>query len=1025
MRTASWSKKVLYFLFFLSGICGLVYEVLWARYLGLFIGNTTYAHTIVLASFMLGLALGNLFFGKMADRDVNHLTCYAWLEISLGLFAIITPNIFLWQMPVFSALGKTASIGSPILQVLKLALSFPVILLPAFLMGGTLPLIAKIFIHGLGNVKNEVAKLYAFNSFGAVAGALSSAFFLIPKFGLDFSVSIAAVTNIAIGVGAIALRSTLRPPAQAAVLSHGQEIIPSESVANHQMRIALITIGISGLTAMFYEIAWFRLFALVLGSSTYSFALMLAAFISGIALGSACLTNANWRFNRLPAYTLLALAETGIGLSVAVSMPLYERLPYYFGQINGMIVHVPATFPVYEGIKYFFCFIVMLVPTLFFGMTLPLVVRLFSRNPVYCGQSVGKVFAVNTLGAVLGSLLAGFFVIPAFGLKGTFLIANTINAALGGLLLFTGNVFDGKRFKSLLCLLPVIATAGIGCLTPPWNQIVFTRGTFRGQKIYTDFEAFKAAASWKILYYRDGAQSTVTVSQDSRGMLSLFVNGKADASTDNDLKTEILLGHIPLLLHREPRQVLNIGIGSGITCGAILAYPVENLDVVEISGEVVEASKLFKDHNRAFYLDPRVRIFNEDAKTFLILTPSLYDVIVSEPSNPWMSGVASLFSKEYFMGVKSHLKEKGIFAQWFHTYEMSDETVEMVIRTLASVFPHVSVWHPSSGDIMMIASLEPIQMDWDSTKERLAIPEVKQDLQRVKIRDLPGFLSHEMLSSKRVRKILSPGLINSDYFPYLEYQAPKDFFYRDHSAKLYEKDERLLRPERGTLFLSTYMADHPLTAPQLDNLYDATDVMPLLQSLAERWLAVDPESPLAEKARSHFNMEGMKATALFYENLSKKHPGNIEYLKKYILSYYDYYRRTGTILFSANMTEWLKFCDDAIRLSPKHKELFFLLKAQVFYRERDISASILTLREGLTYLEEAEKAADLAPGSKKDIYNAKIKLLMLIIDHCLEEDRYAEAVKTLEDMLIKNQQEPAIKLMLEQVRAKIDGAKNL
>lgn len=1022
MINTSWPKKALYFLFFLSGICGLIYEVLWARYLGLFIGNTTYAHTIVLASFMLGLALGNFFFGKMADRTVNHLTGYAWLEIGLGLYAILTPNIFLGQQSVFTTLGKTASIGSPLLQALKLVLSFPVILLPAFLMGGTLPLVAKIFIRDMDNVKNDVAALYAFNSFGAVAGALLSAFLLIPKFGLDFSVTIAAVANIIIGITAIALRTAIIPDVQITTPAHKPAGLPSELTAPLQMRLALIAIGISGLTAMFYEIAWFRLFALVLGSSTYSFALMLAAFISGIALGSACLTREGWRVNRLPAYTLLAWAEIGIGLSVAVSMPLYERLPYYFGQLNGMIVHVPVTYPIYEGLKYFFCFVVMFAPTLFFGMTLPLVVNLFSENSVDCGKAIGKVFAVNTLGAVSGSLLAGFLAIPALGLKGTFLLTNILNTALGGVLLLTTQSIAGKRLRSLFCFLPLVVAAGIGLLTPPWNQIFFTSGPFRVRKIYENFNVFKNDSSLKILYYRDGTQSTIAVAQNPQGRLSLFVNGKADASTQEDLKTELLLGHIPLLLHHQPRRVLNIGIGSGITCGSILTYPVESLDVVEISGEVIEACKLFKAHNRAFFLDPRVRIFDEDAKTFLILTPSLYDVIVSEPSNPWMSGVASLFSKEYFIGVKNHLNKNGIFAQWFHTYEMSDGTVEMVVRTLASVFPYVSVWHPSSGDIIMIASIEPIELDWNLTNKKLSIPEVKQDLERIQIRNLPGFLIHEMLTSERTRKILSPGLINSDYFPYLEHQAPKDFFNGNRSTKLYKEDERLLSPKPGTLLFSTYMVEHALTAEKLDLLYDATDVTSILRSLSERWLADDPENALAERVVSHFSAEGIKATIRFYKNLFQKHPDSIEYLKKYISSFYEYYASTKTILFSADMTAWFRLCDDAVRLSPKHKEFFALLKARVLYRERDIPTCIQTLKEGLGYFEKGKKANNLSMDPKNKNYKAKMEILTLITDICLQEGRNAEAVKTIEEMLSENREDPALKILLKQVQARIDAA---
>jgi len=446
-------------------------------------------------------------------------------------------------------------------------------------------------------------------------------------------------------------------------------------------------------------------------------------------------------------------------------------------------------------------------------------------------------------------------------------------------------------------------------------------------------------------------------------------------------------------------------MGSGITCGSILTHPVQQLDVVEISKEVIEASRFFKDHNHAFYQDPRVRIYEEDAKTFLELTQTLYDVIVSEPSNPWMSGIGGLFSKEYFQNVKQHLAEGGIFVQWFHGYEMTDETVEMVLRTFSSVFPQVSVWNSQTLDILLLGTMKPITIDWNTLEKKTSDPAIMQELGRIEVTDIPSLLVHEMISTLQFRKFITPGLVNSDYFPYLEYQAPKDFFCGGRAMNFFERDERHKNTETGHLLLSNYMKTNPLSRENLMHIYQVTDFRHIIYSLTALWdehfpNEAFPINAFEEKNEARFELAGLKAAISFYQELMEKNPENLDYLRAYLSSYFVYYSKTRSIFYAADMTNWFRQCDRALRGVNSEKEKFFEMKSEVLYREGNLTESIRVLEEGIFYL----RGKNLPPSEKN--FALESSFMKTIITRCLEEGRKKEAFETLRKLLVldpKNQ----------------------
>jgi spermidine synthase len=934
-------KLLLYVCFFLSGICGLIYEVLWSRYLGLFIGNSTYAHAIVLGAFMGGLALGNFYFGKRADRSNDSLRMYARLEIWLGLYALATPALLDLDRAIYIQLGALFEPGSVLGLILKLLFAFPIVLLPATLMGGTLPFMARAFIGRSQHIQKEIGALYAINSLGAVTGTLLSAFVLIPRLGLTTALLATAALNLVVGVTVLWIGRRHRAEPVTAAAESASAI---GEVTPRQVRLALVAIGLSGAVALMYELAWFRLFALVLGSSTYSFALMLAAFITGITIGGAI--TSFLRANKPRAYSLLVVSHLAIGLFMGLALLTYERLPFVFVLIRNSSEWMRADFYLFELVKYLLTFATMLVPTTLFGMILPLTTLLAYTRMEGLGRSIGDAFAINTIGAMVGSLVTGFILLPLLGLKLTFVCGALVNAALGSLLwLHHDRVQQMARVPRLAMVMSAPALILlIGLATPGWSATVLSSGTFRKEFRYTswsDYREFAAEELGKeVLYHKDGSQVTVLIGRSPDGQSTfLKVNGKADASTvPVDRRTQVLLAHIPAMLHANPKTALNIGLGSGMTCGSLLTHPgMERLDVAEISREVVEGARFFAADNGAFYDDPRTRVYIEDAKTFLQLTDRKYDVIVSEPSNPWMSGVAGLFTREFFELVRDRLAPGGVFSQWFHAYDMSEESSRMVIRTLASTFPHVSLWmNTGSNDFIFIASNDPIEPDFARMAQRMTDPALARDLARARVADVPSLLVNELVSPAMVAAAVGDGRINSDYHPHLEYQAPRDFFYNRTATGFYlARDEKALHLRTSGLLLGRYLKQHRLSDDNYANLTAAmrgaapAEEGKLLRSAVQAWSQAYPDS--TKLARSGYGRGGSIANEL--ARLQAKEAavaavsGRSLALEDYLKEYFNLYVNTRSVFYGIPMQTWLELSERAIQQDAYSKESLMEMRA--------------------------------------------------------------------------------------------------
>lgn len=954
-------------LFFLSGVAGLIYEVVWAKELALFLGNTAQAHTVVLATFMGGLALGYFLFGRIADRTQSALNLYGWMEIGIGLSGALFAPLLGRAGELYISMVSRFGFDSYLTLGLKFGLAVLLLLVPTTLMGGTLPVLSRFAVRSLALVDKEVAHLYCVNSLGAVLGSLFAGLYLIPRLGLNLSIIVAVAMNLLAGLVALVLRPWGNAQRETAGYQAAESNNEQVCYSVWQVRIAIVGIALSGGAALIYEIAWIRLLSLVLGSSAYSFSLMLAAFIAGIAAGSFIVAQERRKFG---CYLLFALAEIGIVLSIIVTLPIYERLPFYFAILANLLIRVPETFWLYQLINFVVCFLLMFLPTLFLGMTLPLVSRVATSSLKRLGENVGNVFAANTLGTLVGAVAGGLMLLPWLGIKRLIEFGALINLAVGAIaLLLSPGLTRAQKASALTASFALFVFYLL--FFPDWDKNILSSGTFRMRdfRVGVSYEDFKQGTREEVLYYRDGANMTVAVTQAKGGNITLKVNGKADASSHGDLPTQILLGQIPLLLKPDARNVLVIGLGSGVTCGSVLRHPVERLDVVEISPEVVEASRFFAPHNYQALQDPRLKLYLEDAKAYLKVSQREYDVIISEPSNPWIAGVGSLYSVEFYQDVRKKLRPDGLLVQWFHNYEMTDETLKLVLRTFTTAFEHVTLWSSMTADLIIIGSRSPLPVDFVKSGARLGQAGVSEDLRRIRIETLPTLLSLQVAADGGVRKAAGDGAVNEDLFPVLEYEAPKAFFLGRTSLFLASYDERRYRAGRSSLYLAEYMKNHPLTAAAAKDMANyhlnhTLSVSPdLAQVFVEVWLRQDPKNPEAHWAVARLeerrgNLETARRELQYLLRLS---PGHKDYLELAAHVEFQAYLRQRSLFQPQGPERVLGYFRRLLTLEGEGKDRFYRKIAQVYAAEKDYAAAMGYLEKGALYAEDnkGERPDDL------------------------------------------------------------------
>ncbi|MFH0984845.1 MAG: fused MFS/spermidine synthase [Candidatus Omnitrophota bacterium] len=799
-------KNLILICFFISGACGLIYEIAWLRTLGLIFGNTTFATSAVLAGYMAGLGLGAFWWGRRADRQEHPVKIYAWLEAGVGSYALLTPLI--WILIDLLTIGFYRFISPSFVPALifKLIVAFLALLVPSFLMGATLPVISKYFVRHEQEVAKQVGLLYGLNTFGAMVGVLVSGFFAIEMLGVRETVFLAAGMNFLV----FFLCSYFQSSAGDAGLSAPEKVqsagSPEAAFSPLVIRLLLAAFAVSGAVSMMYEVAWTRVLATVMGSSVYAFSIMLATFLLGISLGSYGFSLAAKKLKiDLSVFSLFQMLTA---LTAILGIFVFQDMPYYFLQIYARALG--SEFLLNLG-KFALCASVMLLPTVAIGAMFSCFVHVLRRSkPI--GREIGEAYFANTLGTIAGSILTGFVIIPLIGAHHTLLLAAGLNTAIGLFAFAIGRTrLQWKRVLPVVISLTLIAVSA--SFVRPWDRGFIASGLAISPDWAvgkTKSQILDALNKRELAFYKEGLSSTVAVHRVN-DVLWLSVNGKADASSDpRDAVTQALLGYIPMMLHPDPKKVLIIGLGSGFTATAVATHPVQQIDVVEIEKAVVEAADHFKEFNRHVLADPRVRLHINDGRNFALLTPEKYDVVISEPSNPWMAGVANLFSREHYQTLRKRLAPGGIVCQWLQTYSMSPEDLRMVVKTFVTAFPETSIWTTRQGDLLLIGKKEPLVLDMKNAERSFQISQVQKDLKDFSIHNAEGFFSHGLLFQPAVSVFAKNGRVNSDDHPFLEFSAPRNLY-----RSTVEKNAALLE---GYAKAGTFPEVQDLEPPQEKNV---------------------------------------------------------------------------------------------------------------------------------------------------------------------------------------------------------------
>jgi len=774
-------------LFFCSGASALVYEVLWSKFLSEMFGSTIYAQTVVLAAFMGGLAIGNRLFGRWADALNQPLKVYGGLEIAIGVYALFFPMLDRAVNHLFVILGSPLITHSGWLLALKGVLSAVLLLGPTILMGGTLPLLAAWLQKFFSDPGRRSARFYSVNSLGAVLGAALAGFWLVQTFGMIRTLQVAAATNLIIGVLAVLLG---RKEFAAAVAGAKPATVSPEAemAAPGTLRWACLIVALTGGVSMGLEVLASRSSALIFGPSLQSFAVVLIAFILGIGLGSAWI--ASPRRQGHPSEQLVVLLLCIAAAWVASLVFKIDWWVDFYRWARTGLARTPVGYVYYELFNTGAALVILGLPAALIGAVLPLMIRAVSAADTSLGARVGSLLTWNTLGAVGGTLFTGFFLMPVAGLRNAFAVLALV-LGLAALVVAWQRGRAGGALGALAVCGLTVCVFRIG--SEGW-QTVMSSGAFRMQETVFDKNLMHA---WKqhirLVFYEDAPDATVSVDQAdglaTPAVLGLRINGKADAGT-RDMETQFLLAHLPMLARPDARDAFVLGMGSGITAGALLAYPLEHVDVAENCEPVIRAAKLFGDWNRHVENNPRVHVWNEDARTVLKLRPQIYDVIVTEPSNPWTIGVGAVFSREFYELAARRLKPGGVVCQWFHTYEMQDDLLNLILRTFGSVFPDMEIWDIGDGDIIILGSQQPWRTGPDVFRRGFAIDRVRDDMRMIDIQSPEALMARQLASQRTAFAIAGPGRIQSDLFPVLEYEAPRAFYLNAVSLLLDRYDER-------------------------------------------------------------------------------------------------------------------------------------------------------------------------------------------------------------------------------------------
>jgi spermidine synthase len=743
-------------LFFCSGACALIYQVLWLRLLGLVFGVTTYAASTVWASFMAGLALGSIAAGVVADRVRRPLAWFGASELLIGGTALATPLVLERLQRVYVGIYPHLWDSLSLLTLVRFAIAFAVLIVPTVLMGATLPLVVKSSVFRAEGLGERLGLLYGTNTAGAIVGTLAAGLYFIPERGIHGTFLVAAGVNLLVGVCAIvaagaAPQNAARQVETSAMPRPGGEAVARRPGDSQRLRVVLAVFAISGFTALALEVVWFRVLTLFLRPTVYGFALMLAAILAGIAIGSYLVTP--FLDRRVRWISALACLEFAIAVATLRSFGSLVQMNTLTSQMRPVLsrfMHEWLVFPAIGSLE-------AILPTaILMGAAFPIGLKLWAsggpEQTSAAAKRIGVFYSVNVAGSVFGSLAAGFVLLPHLGSR-TSIILLALASLGSGLLLLA--MSEWRRSTQLVAGLAACLIVAIGAWWSP-----------------DPFDAFVAQRypRQRVIWQEEGVEATVVVhARDDE--LTLTVNGNHQASTGQTMAREHhTIGHLPMVLHPEARSALVIGLGGGATAGAVASHNGVEVDVVELAGAVVRGSRFFDKINHGLASRPNVHLKVDDGRNYLLLTPRKYDVVTADIILPIYAGSGNLYSAEYFRLLRQVLNPGGMVVQWVAG---TDAEYKLIARTFLSVFPYTTAW---GNGTLLIGTTEPLHLRRGDFEWKLQVPGRAQGARDMGAESFEQLLRLYRAGPDELRAFVGPGPILTDDRPLVEYflSLPRD-----------------------------------------------------------------------------------------------------------------------------------------------------------------------------------------------------------------------------------------------------------
>lgn len=754
--------------------------------LGLVFGATTIAISAVLTAFMGGLAIGSFIAGGVAKRIKNPLRTYALIEIAIGLYALLVPALFRGIDFFYGLIWERFHPGFYGFALSRFVLAAIVLFLPTALMGATLPVLVAAIRAAGDSRPNAVAKLYFLNLAGAIVGTIAAGFLLLPAFGVRVTTWIAAAANLLIGVTALVVGKNT---SQDAVVS----FVPANSdepEATHGSRFWFVCAFASGLMTISMQIVWSRLLAMIIGSSTYAFTIVLALFLIGLALGA-------WLISVTSKPVLARLRRTIflVQLLTAATLFLSLRITNLIPSLlveAGLRLHINS----WSGLlalQISAATLLILLPAVLMGIIMPLVLtwagsesgktNLETASPP---KRVGQSYALNTLGAIAGATVTAFVLIPLTSTRFTIFCMTALCVFIAAIAFeprhstadraLSRSLSIGGAALIVIALLLVWPRLNLNALSAgAYDSFVRVLAKSRGGA--PDNQQTDRPSDHQLLMFEEGRTATVSVRRDW-GITSVAINGRTNGSDADDMATQVMAGQLGLLVAPRIEKVLMIGFATGVTVGSVLQSPVGSVECIEIEPAAITSGRYFEHVNNRPLNDPRLRMIVDDARTVLRVNPAKYDLIISEPSHPWVPGVANLFTREFFSLGRERLRDDGVFVQWVQIYQLSTESLRSVLATFQQVFPHVTVFRIEGAakgkDLILLGSATPI--DLNRITERMKDPRVLADLSRVGLKTSEDVRAWYVCDEKEFGPAVAGAVINTDDNMHVETVAPREAF---------------------------------------------------------------------------------------------------------------------------------------------------------------------------------------------------------------------------------------------------------